>query len=290
MITAPPNILQKNTAQSTEAHKDATVKGEDWVYVANHAAACTILDVANTPFELATKAIFNKAIPISFCGGCATGKHDTGLFSKDHESVALQAGRWIAAEQIGDWGGAIPTVMLQRYAPNVMNGIGRALTYVVGDAFRSGAERSACNWGAENGLAEDAVEIKQRADEIYSHEIKHIAQAFVWTGFSMGITLASLKVMGDDTPLAVNAAAKMVGMSTSFIGVLGTRALAPEKAQQWDKWGSENIAAPFTRIFGGAFGIENSTVDKVLQENEDYRSGSKLLGKVHELQLSNSLG
>lgn len=263
--------------------------GQKAFYLSNHVVACTAGDFLNTPIELITKHYLNKKISVSYCGKCVSGEHKTGLFSADHENIALQAGRWLVAEQIGDWGGAVPTLMLQHYAPQFMDGIGRISTYIVGDAFRSGADNSAKKWGAENGLAKDAPEIKQRADEVYSHEMKHVSLAVVWTGFSTAIALASLKVMGDDTPLAVNAAAKLAGISTSFLGVLGTRAFAPEAAQKWDKWGSEHIFTPATRVLGDVFGIEQATVDNVLRDSESYRSGSKWLGKVNEASLAKAI-
>jgi hypothetical protein len=254
----------KHNHHTAETEKSEIAKGEDWIYMLNHAFACITTDVLNTPFEILTKNLLGQEISISQCPACQTGDHQEGAFGIRHNNIVFDTGRWIVAENIGDIGGIIPTLMLQRHAPQVMNGIGQALTYVMGDAFRFGAEHSANGWAARMGLDKNSPEVEARADEIYKHEIKHISQAFVWGAFSTAITVGTLKAMGDESPTQAILAAKLVGMSTSFFGLLGARAAFPDAAQQWDRWASEHIATPLTQIIGGAFGVEKSTIDKVI--------------------------
>jgi hypothetical protein len=266
-------------ARTREQQKSATERGEDLVYIINHAAACTGLDVANTPIEMLTQRYLNKKISVSHCAGCAVGKHDKGIFSADHESMAKQAGRWVAAEVFSDWAGAIPTVLMQRHAPAVMEGIGNLLTYATGDYFYAGATKDAKNWGWKHGFDEDSQEVKGRTKELYQHEMKHIAQAFVWTGFSTAICLGALKAMGDNTPILVNLSSKVVGVSSSFLGVLGTRAFCPENARKWDGWASEHIATPLTKIVSTSLGIQGTVVDDVLKQQDDFNKGTHWMAK-----------
>ncbi len=264
------------TAAQREAQKSAIERGEDAVYVINHAAACTTLDILNTPIELLTQHYLNRKISVSHCQACASGEHDTGIFSADHtEGLGLKASRWIAAEIAGDWIGAIPTLMVQRHAPEVMEGIGKALTYAAGDFFYAGAKKDAQHWGWQHGFAPESEQVQGRTKELYQHEMKHIAQAFVWTGFSTAIALGTLKLLGDDTELHVNAAAKLAGVSTSFFGVLGSRAAFPEKARSWDRWASEHIATPITRVVSNTLGIEGTVVDDALQKEQDFKTGAR---------------
>jgi hypothetical protein len=234
------------------AHIEA---GKSAIYISNHAGACGILDVANTPIELATKALFNKKISIG-CQACLSGDHDRGFFSKDHEHWAIKAGRWLAAEQIGDWGSVFITYGLQRHAPELMNGIGQAATYVAGDIFRLSANHHAQQWGKEHGYAHDAPEVAAHAQHLYSYEMTHLPQAIVWTASSIGLSLLALKVMGDTDPWYVNVSAKMAGAASTSLGVVALRALAPELASKWDEWGATHIAVPLTDVLTKSIGKE----------------------------------
>jgi hypothetical protein len=229
-------------------------------YPYNHALLCGILDIANTPVELATKFFLNKKISVSFCAGCAVGKHDNGVFSKDHESLAVTATRWVLAEQLGDWTAALITDWLQKNAEDQMDQIGQASIYVFGDAFRMGANHAAIEWGKKNGFNKNAPEVKTYADEKYSYEMKNISQAIVWTGVSTGTTLALLKLGGDKSSVSVNFAAKMTGSLFSSGVTLAMRALSPDTAQEWDNWANEHIAEPFTKVVGGMFGNKKEAV------------------------------
>ncbi|TAE34647.1 MAG: hypothetical protein EAY65_01500 [Alphaproteobacteria bacterium] len=274
--------MHDETNLTDEAHRHAIERGEDVVYVLNHATACTFLDFFNTFVEYATKRFLGAKLSISHCAACEAGVEHGSVHAKQLNGEKIKAfgwdiGRWVVCEQIGDWMGAIPTLLMQRHTPMIMDGIGQACTYVVGDLFYAGAQKDATTWGEKHGFAQDSEEVKNRQREIYTHEIKHVAQAVVWTGWSTAITLGSLRLLKDETPIMVNAAAKVAGMATSLIGVLGTRAFNPEAARNWDRWGSEHIAEPATRILSGLLGIKNDTVEHVFAEQKNYREGSRWL-------------
>ena len=251
------------SAIEREAAKSDQERAEDIVYTINHAAACTTLDTLNTPVEMLSQKYFGTKISTTYCVGCATGEHAIG-FHGDKDTVMKRGQRWIVAEWVGDWLGVVPTIAMQRYAPGVMAAIGQASTYVAGPAFRWGADRSAIRWGNEHGLAADDAQVKQHADEIYAHEIEHLPQAIVWAAFSTPICLATLRAQGDKYTLASNLTAKLMGVSTSFFGILGARAAAPDTMSKWDEWAGKNVVTPITKVIADTIGIERPTVDKVL--------------------------
>ncbi len=265
------------TAKQRENGKTLRERGEDLVYIINHAAACTTLDTLNTPIEMLTQHYLHNPVRISQCACCDGEEHPTTTQVVDKGHFATRAGKWLIAEYVGDWLGAIPTLLVQRHAPQVMEGIGQAMTYVAGDFFYAGAQKDAKHWGREHGFAADSDEVKGRTKEIYSHEMKHIAQAFVWTGFSTGITLTTLRALGDKTPIPINLVSKIAGTSTSFFGVLGARAAFPDKARHWDSWASEHVATPMTKIISKTLGIEDRVVNNVLQQQQDYHQGAQWL-------------
>lgn len=245
-------------------------RGEDIAYTINHALACTTLDTLNTPVEMLSQHYLGRKISISYCPGCASGEHDAA-FHVDRESVGKRAGRWVAAEWAGDWLGVIPTVAMQRMAPQAMDALGQGLTYLLGPVFRYGAERSGRKWAVEQGMPADAPEAKARVEAIYHHEMSHLPQAAVWTVASTGICLATLRALGDSYTLASNASAKLIGASTSIAGVLGTRALAPETARDWDRWTSRHVYLPATRLLAGTVGVDGRAVDAM--EEKQHRLG-----------------
>lgn len=272
-----PTSELKNPAQTAwqrEQGKTARARAEDIAYTINHAIACTTLDTLNTPVEVLTQKYLGRKLSISICPGCLSGEHGGG-FHGIEEGWAKPAARWLAAEWAGDWLGVIPTVAMQRYAPGVMEGIGRGLTYALGPVFRYGATRSAGNWALENGISPEGETAKLRADEIYRHEMKHLPQAAMWTVFSTALCLGGLKLLGDKNSLAVNAASKLTGASVSIIGVLGTRAMFPDTARSWDSWTGRNVYLPLTKVLGGTIGIDAKDVDHMAEKEHEYESGSR---------------
>lgn len=261
-----------STAWEREQQKSSHAKAQDIAYTINHALACTALDTLNTPVEVLSQRYLGRKFSISFCPGCATNSHAPEFHGKA-DSALTSTGRWLVAEYAGDWLGVIPTVTMQRYAPGVMEGIGRTLSYVLGPVFRYGANRSAGAWALEQGISPEGETAKFRANEIYQHELKHLPQAAVWTVASTALCLGTLRLMGDTHSLGVNAASKLIGASTSILGVLGTRAMAPDLARNWDSWPSRNLYLPLTKVVGRTIGIEEKDVDVMAAKDREYESG-----------------
>lgn len=236
---------------------------QDVSYTINHALSCTVLDQLNTPVQMLSQHYLGTKIRVSYCPACEDGTHSQTVSHKG-DSLGSRAGRWMAAELIGDWLAVIPTVAAQRYAPHAMQQMGDVLSYSIGPVFRYGAHRSAQSWAKEQHLRPDAPEVTAKAEALYDHEIHHLPQAAVWTVSSTALTLGALRALGDRYTHASNATAKIIGASTSIAGVLGTRALAPDTAQRWDSWTQEQLFTPATRIITDGLGLEN-TVHKQTQ-------------------------
>lgn len=271
--SAPMNAVA-SSAWAREQAKSPRAKAEDIAYTINHALACTTLDTLNTPVEVLTQKYLGRKFSISICPGCLSGEHH-GSFHGTPEGFIKPAARWLVAEWAGDWLGVIPTVAAQRFAPGAMETLGQALAYVAGPVFRFGANRSAASWALEQGIAPDGPTAHLRADEMYHHEIKHLPQAAVWTVASTALCLGVLRLMGDKSPLAINAASKLIGASVSIAGVLGTRALAPNTARAWDSWTSRNIYLPLTKKMGSGIGIESQDVDQMANKEAEFKSGNR---------------
>lgn len=261
-------------AWQREQHKSGHERAQDIAYTINHALACTTLDTLNTPVEVLSQKYLGRKISISYCPGCSIGEHGAG-FHGAPEGWLKPAGRWLVGEWVGDWLGVIPTIAMQRYAPEVMEQIGRSLTYVMGPIFRYGANRSAANWAQEQGIAPEGETATLRANEIYQHEMKHLPQAAVWTVASTALCLGALRLMGDTHSLGVNAASKLIGASVSIVGVLGTRALAPDTARSWDSWTSTNLYLPATKVIGRTIGIEPKDVDRMADKSREFKDGQR---------------
>lgn len=274
MGTTSEHSASAQTAWQREQGKSSRAKAEDIAYTINHALACTTLDTLNTPVEVLTQKYLGRKLSISICPGCLSGEHEQGLHGVD-EGYLKPAARWLAAEWAGDWLGVIPTVAMQRFAPGVMEQIGRGLTYVMGPIFRYGANRSAANWALEQGISPEGEAAKLRAQEIYRHEMKHLPQAAVWTVSSTALCLAGLRLLGDTNTLAVNAASKLTGASVSIVGVLGTRAMFPQTARSWDSFTSRNLYLPLTKVFGSTIGVDSKDVDQMADKEHEFREGTR---------------
>lgn len=283
-----------DTPREREQQKTDIERGEDIAYTLNHAFSCTGLDILNTPVQAWSQRWLGQKITIAPCCAAAekagdTHHHHEHEHGHDHDhnhggeegigGFLGRTGRIMAAEQIGDWASVPLVIGLQRFAPGVMEGIGRGLSYVVGPAFRAGADHSARQWGEEHGLAADSEQVKHRSYEIYKHEMTHLGQAVVWTGLSTGIYMGAMKAMGDTNPWQVNLATKGVGVAVSAGGVLGTRALIPGAARNWDRFTSEHVYTPLTRLIGGTIGLDDKAVTRVAEKQDAYREGSQWLDR-----------
>lgn len=183
---------------------------------------------------------------------------------------------WALGETVGDAGGIIPTILVQRFFPGFMDGMRQKLEPVVGGGFRNGAKRDARNWGKRHGLAPDAPEVKEKEAYLYEHELSHLPQAVVWNVFSIPMNFGAQFLTRKRMP-GVSMAKHAWEMLPSFIigkgfgtffsnGILlGGRAVAPDTFIKWDRWNSEHVIKPVLNTIG----IDKETADRVTAGNVD---------------------
>src|SRR5690606_33673670 len=97
-------------------------------------------------------------------------------------------------------------------------------------------------------------------------EVDHLPQALLWTASSIGLNLASQRLMGNRAPLMHMVAGKTVGASISAGLVVAARGFMPGTARRWDQFTTRNIFLPATKAVGKVFGIEKETVDRMAEK------------------------
>jgi hypothetical protein len=181
---------------------------------------------------------------------------------------------WSTGEVVGDVGGIVPTVVVQRMFPGFMARMQLALEPIAGGVFRSGAKRDAKHWAKVNNLAEDAPEVKAKEAELYKHEIEHLPQAVVWNVFSIPMNyLAQLgfhKWENRNAPgggKGFSVTKFLVGKTFGFVFsntvLIGGRGMMPELFGKWDQWNSKTIIKPTMGLIGGVMGVNQKTIDKI---------------------------
>lgn len=313
MTQATPSSLD---ADAQEKAKTREQKAEDIAYTVNHAISCGTTDIFVQPFVSAAvvTAIQSNKLPrwLHWLENIFE-KHDHGHHSDghahahnhanahshhehnaacghthghDHSAPAKKqslwkqllhnAQHWLFGEVVGDVGGILPTIWVQRTFPGFMHGIRRVLEPVAGGVFRNGAERDARHWGQKHGFDADSNEVKQKAAALYEHEVSHLPQAVVWNAFSIPINYAAQVGMALYRKQPVPnwkefAVGKTFGFLISNGVLLGGRAIAPEKFNEWDRINSQHVIEPTMRKIGGILGIDHKTVDKIAKENASLR-------------------
>ncbi|MBN8543128.1 MAG: hypothetical protein J0M34_02580 [Alphaproteobacteria bacterium] len=285
----------KAQRREEERKKSQLQKAEDIAYTINHALSCMTTDTLIQPFTTAAAgAFFDKKLNI----GCTA--HDHGAHRHVHEVVNpsfgqrfshftkqvarkefwLEAKHWFKGEVYGDVGAVIPTILIQRYAPNVMNDVRNLLEPALGWAFKMGAHDAAKQWAKKNFVSEDSEAFKQKQQQIYEHEVSHLPQAFMWNVFSFPIGMAGqyhelrqevIKgvLAADKLDLWKIGKQKAIGALISNGLLIGGRALAPGAFIEWDRFNSQNIIIPTTKVIGSTIGIDSETVDKVAKKQEE---------------------
>lgn len=181
---------------------------------------------------------------------------------------------WGAGETVGDVGGIVPTIWVQRTFPGFMSGLRHVLEPVAGVFFRNGAARDARQWGRRNGFDADSPEVKAKETYFYEHEVSHLPQAVVWNSFSIPINFVTqFFTHGNHRESNWKRAALHMlpefivgkGFGTIFSNgiLLGGRAAAPDAFIAWDQWNSKHIIKPVL----GTIGIDKETIDKVTSQN-----------------------
>ena len=279
-------------AKEKERNKTASERAEDIAYTINHSLACTATDFLNPVINTLTEGYIKSV------GGCGHdhskdgGHHHAPASSPSHKGYFGRVGeslktsfsgsrlkRWAMGEFIGDFGAVPLTLGTQHYAPGFMHGLRKFFEPIVAPLFHWGAERETKNWAQKEHIALDSEQAKNHAAELYEHEMAHFPQALAWTGYSLGLNVATQIVHQElhppkgcshgpgkkTTPLQFLATAA-AGMGVTAGLVVGARAAAPEKMQSFDRFTSKNILLPATKLVGRTFGIDENTVERMQQK------------------------
>ncbi len=299
------------SAAERERNKTAEQKAVDVAYTINHALVCAATDIID-PFVAAwSQKNFGKQIHTSWCnmshdhGEDAACNHDHGHdhnhnhehqhnHNHDHHHHEVSFGgalkHWVIGEAIGDIGAVPVAIAMQRYAPNFMEWINGGMEKIFGNTYRKSADKAAMTWALENNITPGNPVVKQYGDELYRHEVHHFGQAVVWTVASVGLNIASQKLItGNRHPVSHMLLYKSLGAATSATLLFGGRAAAPKKFQSWDKWTSENIFTPATKSVGKLFGVDEQTVDNTVKKDASvYDDNWVAKAKRYEEQMKTS--
>lgn len=168
---------------------------------------------------------------------------------------------WLISEAAGDVGAVLPTIAMQRFAPGTMHRIGNGLEHVFGASFQRGAQKAALSWGLKNGYESDSQQVADRAQELYTYEVRHLPQMAVWTLSSIAISWVVMHKLNPKMTVGDFARTKIVGAGVTAGLVVGARAVSPNKAHSWDGTMGKYVVAPTTKLLGKPFGIKSKDVD-----------------------------
>jgi hypothetical protein len=275
---APMTSAQPPAAPAAPEPARARKSSEDWAYTINHTIVCFTTDAMQIPlaagsamiagtntFTRGAKKVLGKAAEWIGCG-------DVHFNPKEPfwPQYRKELKHWFKGEIIGDLGAVPITVGLQYFAPGLMQGINRTLEPVVGPWFKRGAEKSTKKWAAEHGIAEGSAEYRQHADEIYRHEVDHLAQAVVWTATSVPINYVVQKFdrHEHDHPhphvhpekaesfIGRFAFGKVLAAGITLGAVMNLRRNYPETIRAWDGLTEKYLFSPVTTTVNGLFGVK----------------------------------
>lgn len=201
-------------------------------------------------------------------------------WSEKLKMVGKNSRSWLISEAAGDIGAVVPTLVMQRFTPGLMDSMRRGLESVFGGSFRRGSQKAAEKWADKNGLDHDSVECVNRAQELYNYEIRHLPQMAVWTAASIGISYGVMRHLNHEITIPEFARTKIVGAGVTAGLVVGARAFSPNAAHGWDQKVSETIIVPTTKILGKPFGVKDEDVDRAVERHRD--DAPVLRGRVQE--------
>lgn len=207
--------------------------------------------------------------------------HDHGHDHHHHDEPSFWGGlhHWVIGEAIGDIGAVPVTLAMQHYTPWAMKGIQNVTEPVLGPLFQWSANRYARKWAYEQGMDDHAPEAREKAAEMYQHEVEHLPHAFVWTGAAAGLNVFSQKyITRSKATIDSMVLGKSLGSIGTLITVLGLRSMFPRKVEELDEWNTKNIAEPATRWVTRKLGIDDEVVERVLEEEKQMHEGHQAIG------------
>ncbi len=172
----------------------------------------------------------------------------------DWKTYRSEALHYLKGEIIGDAAAVPLTIATQRLFPSLMEGLRRVIEPITAPFFCTGANAAAAHWGKRHGFGSDAPEVIEKAHAMYDREMQHLPQAVMWNLYAFPIGVVTQKLSGHDSSYARIIRNKSIGAIISNTLLLGSRALAPGIAQQWDAMNSRSIIAPVTGAAMQAFG------------------------------------
>lgn len=291
------------TPREMERNKTREQRAQDVVYTLNHAISCGLTDIFIQPaaYSWLRTALQNDTAPRWLSNlrkymhghdehgghthgpGCGhaghdvsptpaeTGKPKAGYWKQFRHNSA----EWLVGEAVGDVGGVIGTVIIQRMFPGLMQGIRRIVEPFTGWAFRWGAERGANNWAHRQGFAKDSAETQAKKHELYEHEMSHLPQAIMWNVIAVPLNIwvqYARSPKKGRVELFDITASKTFGSLVSNGMLLGGRAAMPDAFGKWDDWSSSKIVMPATKLLGRLGGVDDKTVERSLERSKDHHS------------------
>lgn len=249
--------VKQADAATRERQKTTAQRAEDISYTLNHAIACTVTDWIDGYYG----AKIQEQMGIRF--GCGHDHEIKGIFGLK--------GAWIPiiAEFIGDLIAVPITIGLQRNTPGFMDGLHKVLLPIFGPFFKAGAFLASAFWAADNQVSFNSKERKQKAEEIYQHEVRHLPQAFIWTASSISANVLTQRyVLRSTSKLPHIVAGKLGGSAISTALVVALRAIFPQKARTWDQMTGEHIFVPLTKKTGNLFGVTAEDVERMAAKQD----------------------
>lgn len=285
-----------SSARMSEREKTRMERAEDYAYTINHAISCGLTDIAVQPYvgvwaiNGIEKAVDAGKFPswLKWLQNIFERPHDHHDKHCDdpnhkhahHEAKLLKAPsfwrnvmHWTSAEFFGDVGAVPATVLVQRFAPGLMNDIRKVVEPIASKGFREGAHHASLQWARKNGYAAGSEEQKAKENELYEYEMRHLPQAVMWNVFAWPTNVLLQRYVfkhpGHEHSLATIAVGKTFGALFSNTILIGGRAALPDVAHKWDQWNSEHVILPTTKVVGGVFGIDHETSERVAQRHAE---------------------
>lgn len=290
---------EKSDKEDT-SHEDAKQGGwqTKWAgiltYLGIHTGYCTATDFLNPPINTLTNGWLRWLIP--GCGHDHSDGHVHDPYSGDHHHEVKgsrlerswkslkNAFGWkrfkdyAAGEFIGDFG-AIPATMIEeKLFPDFVAGLRRVSEPIIGPVFRWGVGRDSKSWAQKNHLADDAPEVKARADKLYKYEIDHFPEAVLWTGNALVLNTAyqmwkDKSHMPFPNKLLLHSTSILSGVLVTAGVVVAARALMPDRMHRFEEAVTKNITLPLTLGAGRAIGIDQKTMENAAREQVEHAGG-----------------
>ncbi len=223
--------MNETSARKIEQNKTVEQKNAEWGYTFSHMATCMSCDFL-TPYISAW----------------AQGKQ-TGNFNwREH----------LGGELLGDIAAVPATIVVQRFAPELMAGIRKTLEPVMRPFYEKIALTEAESWAHQNRIDENSNAFEEFRAQQYEYNMSKIPLQATWTLLSAALNVTVQKapifsefIHNDGSTLEVLKAVSIGAGITLALQTAG-RGIAPRQMHDLDDFIAEKIVQPTTNIFGGA--------------------------------------